>query len=447
MIGYRLVRLIGSGPRAEVFLAVPGSGEGGPVALKVPLPGTSEASMLIEAEALDRAAGEHVVGLHDLATGPLGTPVLVLSRLPGPSLAQLLARRGHLTVGEAITVLVPLHDALTRVHGSGVAHGRVGADAVLFAADGAPVLARFGLATLGEPDRSEAALDADADVRADRRAYRALAELLLTGAGAVVDLELVDWPQLPDRFFALAPAVAVDLDTVGSAAKGLRAIGATSVLAERGTPVPAPLRARGRLDELLERLPSAVRGRLEAVMASLRPVRRRTWVAAASAVAGLLLAVAIVGSLPARPAESAPDAVAPPSGPAESAPLDAGETDAEAAITGGAEPAVGDDDPLAALVTLLQTRERCLAERSVLCLDAVGQPGSAALSDDQQLVRDLQQGAESLPPFTVSLDELVLEERLGDSALITIEFPADSEPASVLLMKGEAGWRIRGYLG
>lgn len=438
LIGYRLVRLIGSGPRAEVFLAVPGSGEGGPVALKVPLPGTSEASMLIEAEALDRAAGEHVVGLHDLATGPLGTPVLVLSRIPGPSLAQLLARRGPLTAGEAITVLVPVHAALTRVHASGVSHGRVGADAVLFAADGAPVLARFGAATLGEPDRTEAALDADADVSADRRAYRALAEQLLVGAGAAADLELVDWPQLPERLFTVAPAISVALDAIENPGHDLRLVGASAVLAERPAPVRAPLRTRGRLDMLLDRLPPTLRVRLDTVAAFLRPVRRRTWVLAASAVGAFVLAIAVVGSLPAGSAETVP---APTTVGETGVPLDAPAPGAE-----GPESAGDGDDPLVALVALLQARERCLADRSVLCLDAVGQAGSAALADDQQLVRELQQGAETLPPFTVRLDELVLEERLGDSALISIDSPADSEPASVLLMKGEAGWRIRGYL-
>lgn len=158
LIGYRLVRLIGSGVRAEVFLAVPAHAPGDPVALKVPLPGTTEASVLVEAEALDRARGDHVIALLDLATGPLGTPVLALERVAGPSLAHLISSRGRLAAGEAVTVLAPLHAAVSRLHAQGVAHGRIAADAVLFTAEGMPVLARFGATQLGDPGRSEAAM-------------------------------------------------------------------------------------------------------------------------------------------------------------------------------------------------------------------------------------------------------------------------------------------------
>ncbi len=60
-----------------------------------------------------------------------------------------------------------------------------------------------------------------------------------------------------------------------------------------------------------------------------------------------------------------------------------------------------DEDPADALVRLLETRERCLRDRSVLCLEGVAQPGSAALADDQELVLALQAGAETPEPFRV----------------------------------------------
>ena len=104
------------------------------------------------------------------------------------------------------------------------------------------------------------------------------------------------------------------------------------------------------------------------------------------------------------------------------------------------------DDPLAALELLLVERERCIRDLSVLCLDAVDQAGSAALADDTALVRAIQNGGESAH---VALDasgaELV--ERLGDSAIVRLTATdPETQPASLLLMKGEAGWRIRGYL-
>ena len=104
------------------------------------------------------------------------------------------------------------------------------------------------------------------------------------------------------------------------------------------------------------------------------------------------------------------------------------------------------DNPLAALPELLALRERCIRDLSVLCLDDVDQPGSAALAEDQLLVRSLQQGSELPETLRVSASDLTLEERLGDSALVSLGDVTDSEPASLLMMKSEAGWRIRDYL-
>jgi serine/threonine protein kinase len=426
LIGYRLIRLIGAGERAEVFLAVPAHEAGEPVALKVPLPDTTEPSVLVEAEALDRSRGDHVVALLDLASGPLGPPVLVLQRLAGPSLAHVLADRGSLSPGEAITVLVPVHGALTRAHDQGVAHGRVGADSVLFAEGGMPVLARFGAAQLGEPGRSEAALEADPAVAADRAAFRALAVLLLVDH--VPDLDLTEWSDLPALLFSIAPAAPVALSgravepPAPPRASGLQGAG-VAVRAEIPASVPHPL-----VEPLLMRLPAPWRARADAALGSLSRVRRRTWILAAVALGALVTTLLML------PTSEPPVDPEPPL-PAEIAPSP---TPTSSVLT--------DDDPIAALVALLERRKRCLAERSILCLDAVGQPGSAALADDQALVQALQQGAELPEPFTVAVTDLVLEERLGDSALIAIIEPGDSEPASVLLMKGEAGWLIRGYL-
>jgi hypothetical protein len=39
-----------------------------------------------------------------------------------------------------------------------------------------------------------------------------------------------------------------------------------------------------------------------------------------------------------------------------------------------------------------------------------------------------------------------LVERLGDSALVGLGNGPETTPASTLVMRGEAGWRIRAYL-
>jgi hypothetical protein len=131
------------------------------------------------------------------------------------------------------------------------------------------------------------------------------------------------------------------------------------------------------------------------------------------------------------PGPSEPDAE--PLSPDGSAPA-ATATPAPAAVTA--------DDPLEALAQLLRRREDCLRDLSLLCLDDVDEQGSSALDDDRRAVRAVLDAGESPP--RVTSEGAVVVERLGDSVLI--ELGPDSDPASVLLMKGEAGWRVRDYL-
>jgi hypothetical protein len=104
------------------------------------------------------------------------------------------------------------------------------------------------------------------------------------------------------------------------------------------------------------------------------------------------------------------------------------------------------DDPVAALLVLLDARERCIRDLSVLCLDDVDQQASAALAADQALVSSVQSGEAGAVALAVGEGDVTVTERLGNSALLRIADGANSEPASILLMKGEAGWRIRDYL-
>jgi hypothetical protein len=173
--------------------------------------------------------------------------------------------------------------------------------------------------------------------------------------------------------------------------------------------------------------------------ASLGAVRAPVWITAALVGAALVAAIIFVpqGESGARAdAEPTPSASATEPGHGWTP---SGETD---------EPAdpLQADDPIAAVVTLLRIRDGCVADRSVLCLDAVGQVGSSALDDDQRLVRTLQDGAESPEPFLVDAAQVSLVERLGDTALVELADVAETQPASILMMRTEAGWRIRDYL-
>jgi hypothetical protein len=117
---------------------------------------------------------------------------------------------------------------------------------------------------------------------------------------------------------------------------------------------------------------------------------------------------------------------------------------------GAPDPELFGDDPVAAAIVLLALREECFRSASLLCLDGVVQPGSSAEAADRAAVSVLQGGGEAPAPISAPSPELV--ERLGESALVSLVAASEGDgapetaPASLLLMKGEAGWRIRDYL-
>ncbi len=149
--GYELRRVLGRGSGGEVWLASERA-TGEAVAVKCVRPGADIAvrdRLRREAAVLAGIDHPHVLRLRGVA-GCIGSDevALVLDLATGGSLARLVARRGPLSPGEVVTVLVPLAEALAEVHARGVVHGDVTPANVLFAADGRPVLADLGVARL-----------------------------------------------------------------------------------------------------------------------------------------------------------------------------------------------------------------------------------------------------------------------------------------------------------
>ncbi len=70
---------------------------------------------------------------------------LVMDYAAGGSLAQLVNCRGPLGVGETVTVLTPIAQALGYLHGKGFMHSDVAPGNVLFTAHGKPLLADLGI--------------------------------------------------------------------------------------------------------------------------------------------------------------------------------------------------------------------------------------------------------------------------------------------------------------
>jgi hypothetical protein len=146
LAGFRLVRRIGSGGRAEVFLAKPAAEgpEGGPVALKVFRAGTEAASIDREVRALGAAPRAALPTLDDVATTPDGRVCLILSYLPGQDLDRLLAARGRISAAEVVTVAATITATAQVLHETGLCHPLVRASCVRFDHNGRPVLLGLG---------------------------------------------------------------------------------------------------------------------------------------------------------------------------------------------------------------------------------------------------------------------------------------------------------------
>ena len=428
--GYRLVRKLGEGARAEVFLGHPDRDGATPAAIKIYRQGIRAESIDAEVEALARATGAHAVGLVDLTTAPDGAPALILERLASGSLGRLLHQRGSIRPGEAVTVLAPLAGALERMHAAGVVHGGIRLESVLFGGTGAPSLACFGSAALIDPRMPPARRETEPGIALDLRSFAALGRAVL-GEGELsewVDSESAartDWlDAFVERLFDFAAPEPVDFRD-GHAERPVlpgRVVRADPVQDTESRPGwLASLALPEWADDLLGS------DRLVRLRSALGGVRRRVWVVASA------VGVALVAALVLVPTGGESDATPGPSATPTA-------TESPVADVGP----VTSDDPVAAVVALLGAREQCIRDLSVLCLDAVDQLGSAALDLDQALIRSLQEGAESPPSLAVVPEAVTLTERLGDSAIVALG--PDSKPASVLLMKGEAGWRIRDYL-
>ena len=99
------------------------------------------------------------------------------------------------------------------------------------------------------------------------------------------------------------------------------------------------------------------------------------------------------------------------------------------------------DDPAAAVTVLLAARARCLRELDADCLAAVEQLGSPVLQRDLAAL----EAPDGLGDVPVDVSGASLVNRLGAAALFsaTARQGGDDEPASVLVIKTEAGWRVR----
>nr|WP_242679338.1 protein kinase [Micrococcus luteus] len=132
--GWEPVRLLGAGAQAEVWLVE--DGRGVRAALKVPRAGAAPDALAAEAQA-GRVAHPHLLRVLGVVETDRGLGVLTEHRAAG-TLQDMVQRVGPLSPGQAVTVLVPIAQALACLHREGVVHGDVSPANVLFGVDGSP---------------------------------------------------------------------------------------------------------------------------------------------------------------------------------------------------------------------------------------------------------------------------------------------------------------------
>lgn len=379
---------------------------------------------------------------HD-ASGGLRVRVDVPGGVP---LDAWAAARGPVEPGEAVTVLLPVLAVVAHLRHGGVPVTGVGVGDVLVDARGAPVLAR---AEVGHAAGQEARED---------------------GAGLVAlvaaVLGLVRWPH------GQGPPTA----ELGSATQLVEVVELVHDLAEplplatpdperralapvgpdpHDEPTPPAWTALLPEAEVVERaLAWWSRVGPRTALASLRTVRPRYWVTAVAVGAALVASAVLLGgegpgdaAAPVDPvattatagAPSAAPTGSPPEGPAGAVPHGSPVGSDVADPSGGtAGSEVAGDDPGAAAAVLLAAREECLHELDGACLLEVDDAASPLLSDDLALL----QAPAGARPEPGACSDLVETARWGGSALLRCE-RAGTTAASVLVVRTEAGWRLR----
>ncbi|MFE0729876.1 serine/threonine-protein kinase [Streptomyces antibioticus] len=144
--GYRLAARLGAGGMGRVYLShTPG---GRPVALKVVRPELADDPDFRrrfgrEIKAARRVRGAYTAELLD-ADPDAVPPWLATLYVPGPSLAEAVARRGPLPVPAVLWLVAGVAEALQAIHAEGIVHRDLKPSNVLLAADG-PRVIDFGI--------------------------------------------------------------------------------------------------------------------------------------------------------------------------------------------------------------------------------------------------------------------------------------------------------------
>jgi len=153
--GYRLLRRLGSGAMADVYLAEQES-LGRQVAVKVLSQANAAQSTAVQRFTQEARAGAalvhgNIVQIHEVACID-GIHFLAEEYVAGPTLKAWLASRGPLDAPQAVAVLAQVGSALVRAAEQGVVHRDIKPENLLVTSTGEVKVADFGLARMLETD-------------------------------------------------------------------------------------------------------------------------------------------------------------------------------------------------------------------------------------------------------------------------------------------------------
>ncbi|ANJ27078.1 hypothetical protein ATC03_10405 [Agromyces aureus] len=517
-----MLRRIGSGRRAEVFLAVADrygadeapvfvphgvdgvhveESEAPPlVAVRIYRDEVDDASVACEIEAMHVVPDAGMPALLDVSAAVNGSRVAVVERVGGATVAQLLHERS-LEPGEAVTLVAPIAAGLACLADAGFVHAGLTTSDVKLDSSGRPRLLGLGglervpigaaEATAVRREGSAALIEYleqvvgavrpagvfDGPIRLARagldarpfRAFEADLERAMFAAASpapIAGLPPAREVRIPARALAPRPAE-TPMDPMAQPSRSGRKHSRSGLaagvleLAELPPPVLERLAAAADSDRL-----ATIRHRLsDWVSTRRRPVMVGALVGAAALVL-LLTAVPSAGAgergTADRPSVASAEG-AGAAGAAAGAEFGSDGTDrakTEAAETAGentpgddasAEAAAGEggagnaklvpEDPIAAAQELLQVRGSCFDELDPACLASYVQAGSPLEEADWSRMlaaRDGGPGIRSLDPTRI---EVVTE--MGAAVLVRVVGVGNDEPASLLMVRSEAGWRLR----
>lgn len=147
---YEIVKSIGEGGMANVYLAIDTILDNRKVAIKIlrgDLANDEKFIRRFKREAIAASSLNHpnIVSMYDVGEDN-GNYFIVMEYIEGKTLKQLLKKRGNLTVSEAVDIMLQLTDGIAHAHDSYIVHRDIKPQNIMIQENGAIKITDFGIA-------------------------------------------------------------------------------------------------------------------------------------------------------------------------------------------------------------------------------------------------------------------------------------------------------------